>query len=218
MKKQKALNHDQVIEIVNRYPNEKAATIAADFNVDVETIYKTAQRYNVKKSEAFKASAQSGRIKKGQRLSVETEFKPGCQSATKGKRIEAMIKNEAKLKKWRSGLWKKGHKPHNTGTDGEVRWRKNPGYYFIRISEQNWQFYHRYLWEQHNGPIPEGYNVVFSDRNRRNCTIENLECISNEELVIRNTIHRYPKELISIMKLKGKLNRQIIKQNEEQTQ
>lgn len=217
MKKQKALNHDQVIEIVNRYPNEKAATIAADFNVDVETIYKTAQRYNVKKSEAFKASAQSGRIKKGQRLSVETEFKPGCQSATKGKRIEAMIKNEAKLKKWRSGLWKEGHKPHNTGTDGEVRWRKNPGYYFIRISEQNWQFYHRYLWEQHNGPIPLGYNVVFKDGNRRHCFIENLECISNEELALRNTIQRYPKEVIEMIRLKQRINNQIkkIQENEQ---
>lgn len=217
MKKQKALNHDQVIEIVNRYPDEKAETIAADFNVDVETIYKTAQRYNVKKSEAFKASAQSGRIKKGQRLSVETEFKPGCQSATKGKRIEAMIKNEAKLKKWRSGLWKEGHKPHNTGTDGEVRWRKNPGYYFIRISEQNWQFYHRYLWEQHNGPIPLGYNVVFKDGNRRHCFIENLECISNEELALRNTIQRYPKEVIEMIRLKQRINNQIkkIQENEQ---
>lgn len=216
MKKEKALNHDQVVEIVSRYPNEKAATIAADFNVNVETIYKTAQRYNVKKSEAFKASAQSGRIKKGQRLSVETEFKPGCQSATKGKRIEAMIKNEAKLKKWRSGLWKEGHKPHNTGTDGEVRWRKNPGYYFIRISEQNWQFYHRYLWEQHNGPIPEGYNVVFSDGNRRNCCIGNLKCISNHELALRNTIQRYPKEVIEMIRLKQRINNQIKKLQENE--
>jgi hypothetical protein len=218
MKRDNALKNHQVLEIVRRYPNEKAATIAADFNVNVKTIYKTAQRYMVHKSEAFRASEQSGRIQKGQRVSVDTEFKAGCQSATKGKRMEAFIKNEEKLKKWKAGLWKKGNKPHNTATDGEIRWRKNPGFYFIRISEQNWEFLHRHLWQQHKGPIPKGYNVVFSDRNRRNCTIENLECISNEELALRNSIHRYPKELVSIIKLKGKLNRQIIKQNEEQTQ
>ena len=209
MKRDKALSHQQVDEIVGRYPDEKAETIAADFGVNVTTVYKTAQRYGVKKSEAFKASEQSGRIQKGQRVSPTTEFKKGCEGATKGKRMAAMIKNEAKMKKWRDGLWKKGNKPHNTATDGEVRWRKNPGFYFIRISECNWEFYHRHLWEKHNCPIPEGYNVVFKNRNRRNCTIENLECISNEELVTRNSIVRYPSELRKIMHLQSKLKKEL---------
>ena len=214
--KRERLTHDQVLEVVRRYPNEKAANIAADFKVKPYIIYKTAQRYNVKKSEAFRASAQSGRIQKGERRSVKTEFKKGCEGATKGKRMTAMIKNEERMTRWRANLWKKGHRPHNTGTDGEIRWRKKVGFYFIRISDNNWDFLHRHLWEKHNGPIPSGYNVVFKDRNRRNCTIENLKCISDQELALHNSIHRYPKELVSAIRLKGKLNRQIEKQNGEQ--
>jgi hypothetical protein len=204
-----SLKHHQVIEIISRYPDEKAESIAADFEVNVTTVYKAAQRYGVKKSEAFKASGQSGRIQKGQRVSPATEFKKGCDSATKGKRMAALIKTEAKMKKWRDGLWKKGNKPHNIATDGEIRWRHNPGFYFIRISECNWEFLHRHLWEKHNGPIPEAYNVVFKDRNRRNCKLENLECISNEELIARNSIVRYPKELRSLIHINTRLKKKL---------
>lgn len=219
MKRAKALTHHQVNEILRRYPDEKAASIAADFKVHITTIYGTAKRYNIKKSEAFNASEQSGRIKKGEQRSVTTQFKKGCQAANKGKRMEALIKNKAKLKKWKDGLWKKGNKPHNTGTDGEIRWRKNPGYYFIRISEGYWEFLHRYLWKKENGDIPEGHNIVYKDGNHRNCTIENLDCISNEELALRNTIHRYPKEVVEVIRLKSKLNNQIKEQDgKEQTQ
>lgn len=199
----------QVIYILKRYPVEKAEVIANDYNVTVMTVYKTAQRYGVKKSSEFMNSSASGRIQKGDCLSPGTQFKKGDTSATKGKRMAAMIKNEAKMRKWLDGLWRKGNKPYNTAKDGEIRWRKGVGYYFIRISENNWEFYHRYLWEQTNGKVPEGYNVIFRDGIRRNCTIENLECISNAELALRNSIHRYPAELEKAIRLNSKLQKMI---------
>ena len=38
--------------------------------------------------------------------------------------------------------------------------------------------YHRWVWEQEHGPIPEGFRVYFLDGDRRNCRIENLELVS----------------------------------------
>lgn len=40
---------------------------------------------------------------------------------------------------------------------------------------------HRHAWEQHRGPIPDGYHVHHIDRDRGNNDIENLLCLSAEE-------------------------------------
>lgn len=208
------LTSTQVQEILRRYPDEKAEIIARDYEISLYTIYGTAKRYGIKKSEAFKASLDSGRIKPGQCLSPATQFKKGDQPATKGKRIEAIIRHEEKLKYWRENcVWKKGHKPYNTANDGDIRWRKKPGFYFIRISENNWEFLHRHTWEKTNGQVPEGCNIIFIDGNRRNCRIENLQCVTNAELAEMNRHTKYPVELRRAIELTNKLNK-IIKEHE----
>lgn len=210
--KRSRLTPEQVQVILSRYPNEKAADLARDFDVPVYIIYSAAKRYGIKKSDEFMSSPDSGRMQPGQCISPETQFKKGQQSATKGKRIEAIIKNEQKLKHWRENcLWKKGHKPYNTGKDGDVRWRSNPGYYFIRISENKWEFLHRRIWEQKHGPVPEGCNIIFIDGDRRNCNIENLRCVSNAELAEMNRHTKYPIELRRAIELNNKLKKTIKK-------
>lgn len=79
--------------------------------------------------------------------------------------------------------YKKGQQPKNVLYDGAVRKRRCAGaeYYFIRIASCKWEFYHRWLWEQHHGKIPKSYVVVFRDGNKLNCTIENLACMSKSE-------------------------------------
>ena len=180
------LEPKEVAEIIKRYPYENTQSIANDYGVNIFAIYKTAQRYGVKKSEEFLKSPLSGRIAKGQHLSPSTEIQKGQVISSRHMKMSARIKKKESWEKWQAGLWKRGHKPYNTGKDGEIRWRKNPGYWFIRISENNWEFYHRWLWQQSHGTIPEGYNVVFKDGNHDNCEIANLECITNAELSSRN--------------------------------
>jgi hypothetical protein len=51
--------------------------------------------------------------------------------------------------------------------------------------------------------------IVFKDKNREHIEIENLECISRRDLMLRNTVHRLPKELVQVVQLKGALQRQI---------
>lgn len=207
------LTSEQVNEIVRRYPDEKSATIAADFNIYTELVYKTARRYGVKKSEEFRQSEHSGRIQKGKCLSPETQFTKGCTGNTIEVRMQALIKKRDKLEAWKRNLWKKGNKPYNTAYDGEIRFRPGYGYWFIRISEQNWVYYHRYLWEQNYGEIPKGWNVVY--KNGVNMKVppelKDIECISDAELGDRNRITKYPAELQNAIKTKNILNK-IIKE------
>ena len=78
--------------------------------------------------------------------------------------------------------FKPGHVPKNTLYNGYIskRFHKkdNKTYLFIRIAPKKWMPYHRYVWEQHCGPIPSGYIIRFKDGNNENCTIENLCLIS----------------------------------------
>ena len=70
---------------------------------------------------------------------------------------------------------------------------------------------HRYLWEQAHGTIPKGYNIIFKNGNTLNCCLENLVCVSNEELMQKNTIHRYPNELKTAIKQISKIKKQLTK-------
>jgi hypothetical protein len=49
--------------------------------------------------------------------------------------------------------------------------------------EMQWQDKHRWVWEQANGKIPEGMDIIFLDNNRLNCTLENLAMVSKAERV-----------------------------------
>lgn len=106
----------------------------------------------------------------------------------KGKRRDEWMTDKGK-EKHNKTLFKKGGLPPNTEFDGAIKLRNYGGkdkYYFIRLKKSKWVLYHRYLWEQTNGEIPKGMLIVFKDRDSTNCTIENLECISMKENLIRN--------------------------------
>lgn len=51
---------------------------------------------------------------------------------------------------------------------------------------ERWEFLHRAIWEEHNGPIPDGMYVIFKDNNKLNCDIDNLMLISKAENAIMN--------------------------------
>ena len=207
----------QVQEILRLYPDCPAAEIARRLGKPVSTVYKTAARYGVRKSEAFRNSPLSGRIQKGQRLSPATELKKGNVPATRGKKLADVCKSEEALDRSVAHRWKKGNKTPTTKYDGAVTVRRNRDdgsggvtfYQMIRISEGKWEFLHRHLWRQVYGSVPEGYNVIFLDGNPMNCTIENLACVSHGELLDRNRNRHYPPELKRLIRARNKLSRDI---------
>jgi hypothetical protein len=48
-------------------------------------------------------------------------------------------------------------------------------------------YLHHVIWEEHNGPVPPGYKVCFIDGNHLNCSIDNLELLSNSEQPRKHT-------------------------------
>lgn len=105
--------------------------------------------------------------------------------------------------------FKKGHKPHNTRQDGDLCLRCD-GYVWVRTALAVWELLHRVIYQQHHGvQLDTADNIIFLDGNRQNFEITNLKCVTNEELMSMNTIHRYPDDLKQAMKALAKLKRKI---------
>lgn len=58
---------------------------------------------------------------------------------------------------------------------------KTTGYYRSTTHRKTHVSLHRYVWEKHNGHIPNGYDIHHLDRDKTNNSIENLELISHSE-------------------------------------
>ena len=56
----------------------------------------------------------------------------------------------------------------------------------IKISVDEWVHKHLYVWQQHHGEIPKGYNIIFLDKNKKNFDINNLAAVSRKELLFIN--------------------------------
>ena len=99
------------------------------------------------------------------------------------------------LKGFNSGRFKKGAIPWNKHNDQNIARKKPPGHEWVDCDGYTWVkvegiksmvLKHRHVWESINGKIPNGYMIVFKDKNRSNCNIENLIIVSRSELVRYN--------------------------------
>lgn len=83
--------------------------------------------------------------------------------------------------------FKKGHKPKNWKPIRSER-IDTEGYTLIKIAEpRKWALKHRIIWEEyHKKKIPRGSVIIFADGDKSNLSIENLICITREELKVLN--------------------------------
>ncbi len=97
---------------------------------------------------------------KGIHLSPATEFKPGHKYANVPDPIGTLSLRDHPR-------------------DGERR--------YIKIAHPDeWVWYSRYLWEQENGPVPEGMVVYHEDNDWLNDDPSNLILITRKQLLLRN--------------------------------
>ena len=89
--------------------------------------------------------------------------------------------------------FKKGQVPQNKRELGELRLNAD-GYIDMKIGEGKgahaWRALHTLLWEDMHGPVPPGYALFFSDRDKLNVDLDNLELITRADLCRRNTTYR----------------------------
>lgn len=131
------------------------------------------------------------------RLGLKAKVNTGCFK--KGNRPLNFRQKSPGLAIGRMGetQFKKGQQPMNTLHDlaitvryDHLKSRKGRPYKWIRIAKGKWIHYHRYLWEQANGPIPPKHVIIFHDGDTMNCVLSNLRMITHRENLERNQVHQ----------------------------
>lgn len=143
-----------------------------------KSIWQRAAAMGLRKSKDF--LQEQGRRTAKHPNSIATRFKKGREPFNKGKRDYEFRSPDA-IARCAKTQFKPGHRPANAKPVGYER-ITDDGYILIKVSmDSKMVLKHRWVWEQANGPIPKGYNIMFRDGNRLNCELSNLELISREE-------------------------------------
>ena len=159
----------------------------------------------LKKANDYLSTSSSGRLQPGSTLFRKSNgtYTKGHVPMNKGQKMSKDVFDKVK-----PTMFKKGNRPANWKEPGTIEIRKDTNdyyYQYIKISDSNWKFLHRHIWEQTNGEIMKGNVIVFRDKNTMNCKIENLEMITRGENLKRNWLHNYPDEIKTLIKTKNKL-------------
>lgn len=119
------------------------------------------------------------------RTGVNTRFTKGHVAFNKGKKWDEYMQKESQEKS-RKTTFKKGNTISYVRELFTERIDKD-GYTYIKIEQPNkWVLKHRWVYEKEYGKIPENYNLIFADGNRRNFDLRNLVLVSDAELCIIN--------------------------------
>lgn len=124
------------------------------------------------------AKLHSLRKREGWRTGRTGRFETGQEPWSKGRKIG----NNPGSAKTQFG---KGEKAHNYRGAGHERVCKSTGYVILTLDERNpWTgaatrpvHKHRYIWEQANGPVPDGMVLKSIDGDRTNTDLSNWELV-----------------------------------------
>ena len=119
-------------------------------------------------------------------------YQKGHPPGNKGKKLEEYVTDPDRLEEIRKRMaptqFKKGERPVNEMPVGTIV--VNSDGYKLRKKQMTgglwdrWEQLHRAVWEEHNGPIPEGMIVTFKDGDKLNCSIDNLMLITRGESAV----------------------------------
>ena len=205
--------------IRTHYADTLTEAIAKHLNRTVRKIYSKAKRMGLEKSEAYILDpANRCRLPKGSDIGKAFRFQPGDEPVNKGIRrpgyaVGRMAETQFKQGSL-NGFALQRYKPVGTIlADPE-------GYLRIKVREHDehthgwhkdvWPLLHHKIWTDARRTIPEGHVLVFKDRDRSHCSLDNLECISRGELANRNQMwNNLPRELAEVIQLNGVLKRKL---------
>ena len=215
LKRHRTYLSSKEIEIMMKlYANTRTDIIAKKLNRSDKCIYSHANKLGIKKNPEFLHSADCGIFFPGHQKGNKTQYKKGNIPYNKGKKMSKETREKVK-----HTFFQKGHKPHNEKFDGYISTRKHKKtgtiYKVIRVSLGHFKYLHVYNWEKKNGPVPEGFIVIFKDGDTMNCDSENLKIITKAENMNRNSLYNYPEEIQQLIHTRGQLTRQINKRQEE---
>lgn len=187
------------------YPDTPTVALAKQLGRSRSAVYGKAAGLGLKKSEAYLLSEHACRLRRGDNVGKPFRFNKGHKPWNKG--TKGLLTGGVETQ------FAPGQKPHNWLPIGAERHSKE-GYLQRKMTDtgyppRDWRSVHILLWEEHNGPVPAGHVVIFKDGDKKHIAIDNLEMLTLRENMLRNTIHRYPKEIKDAVRSIAVLNRRI---------
>lgn len=188
--------YSEELKLIELYPDHRNADIAKLLSKTDGSIISAGFKLKLRKDPAKHAE-----------WSAKGYFQKGQAPPNKGKKMPKAI-----YKKCKATMFKKGTVPPNHQPVGYERITVD-GYTEIKTGEglRMFKLKHRVEWEKVNGKLPKGMILVCKSDNKQDCSPANWEPITRAENMSRNTCHNYPKEIASLIQLRGALNRQINK-------
>jgi len=196
---------DEIAYLYKHFPDTPTKELAEHLGRGYSGVAVKANQLGLKKTASYISENCQRFGKKGADAGKVHRFKKGMTPWNKGKKFYAGG-NSVRTQ------FQPGSLPHNTKEDGYISQRKygrgktEP---WVRIELKKWKPLRLQIWEDANGPVPDGKIIVYKDGNPQNCQLDNLECITRAENLRRNTIHRYPQEIKDSIRLINKLQKEI---------
>lgn len=204
--KRKVWTAPEIEVLMQRYPHESTLRLAQELGRAVTSVWGKSRELGLKKTPAYLATAEAGRLRVGLKVGQATRFKPGQVSWNKGRHF--MPGGRSTETRFKAGMSATNWQPIGT-----VRINSD-GYLDRKVSNTgrcnvDWKQLHRLVWEEVHGPIPAGQICAFKDGNKQNCDPANLVLRTRREHMAINTIANYPPELRSAMHLVAKVRRKL---------
>lgn len=176
---------EEVAYLKENFPNTLTSELSAKMGRSLSGIAKKAKEFGLKKSESY-MKEMLDRTKQNLLIhGSKYHFKKGMIPKNKGGKFDFSKMSPEKLANFKKAHFQKGQVPHNKLPIGSERVHKD-GYIVVKVRDNpkglnNYEFKHRWIYEQHHGPIPKRSIITFVDGNNRNFDIENLKMLSHEE-------------------------------------
>lgn len=189
------------------YAETPTAAVAEQLGRGVRAVYDKANELRLKKSPHY---LQAQRRDSVMRAGVSTRWTPGTAPWNKGIPYDSGP-NSHEIR------FRPGNTPHNWVPVGSYRINRD-GYLDRKVSDlrrgaRDWEAVHRLVWKEAHGEIPAGHVVVFRP-GRASTVLEDitpdaLELVTRQELMRRNSVHRYPEDVKAAIRQLGVLHRRI---------
>lgn len=208
------------LELLRRnFADSRTQDLATAMGRSYSTVAQMATRLGLRKSEAYLASADACRLRRGDNTGAATRFKPGQPAWNKGTKGVVGVQEGC-----RATQFKKGRAPEeasNYRPIGSLRVTRD-GILERKVTDdpsivpaRRWVAVARLVWEATNGQIPTGHLVRFkrgmATTEADEITADRLECVSRAEHMKTHTYHQYGPEIASVVQLRGAISRQINK-------
>ena len=199
-----------------QYPHRPSREIAERLGLTLRKVYWKTFKLGLKKSEEFMASPVSGHLMPGSVVGASNRFLPGHTPWNKGMKGLDFGGKETRFKPGcRVGRAAENYKPigyERTSRDGYLERKIHDGLPL----QSRWRYVHLLVWEAARGPAPAGHVIVFKDGDKRHIALDNLECVSRQELLRRNS--DYGPEIGHLIRLRGAITRQINQRKTKETE